>query len=324
MKAGKISIRDITRFIIPYTGTAGNDVIIGPKPGFDSGIVNIDGILISASTDPITATSELIGRWVVYITSNDVLASGAIPKWLLLTLVLPINYDFNNLETIMKDVSYALNRINSTLIGGHTEFTPTVKFPLAVGTCIGRVKKLFNPNEVEEGDKIVLFGDPGREGVYIIYNEYQKELEPILSDDDVKYLWETPDKISIYNIVSKFSDKFWDKLKFMHDPTEGGILNGMYEMSIAIGRAINMFDNSLTTSETVERICNKLNINPFRLLSSGSLLAIIEEDGVDDAISLGGRVVGEVVVGEGGRVLVNNKPITLSNLEKDEIWKIIS
>jgi len=88
MKYGKISGEEIEKYVKPYTGHDTGDVILGPNPGIDAGVVRLGTRFLAASIDPITATSNMIGEWCVYVATNDVLVTGLEPRWFLLTLIL--------------------------------------------------------------------------------------------------------------------------------------------------------------------------------------------------------------------------------------------
>ncbi len=322
MRAGKISIELIKKLIEPYTGAERKDVVLGPGPGIDAGIVEANERYIVASTDPITAASSMIGRWVVYISSNDVLAAGAQPKWMLLTLIIPVDYDESILKMIMNDVSYALSKVNMALIGGHTEYAPVVKTPIAIGTVIGTSNKVLNPLNIRSGDKIVLFGEVGREGAYILYDVYKETLDE-LSTEEVRFLEDTPENLSLYPLVKQFSDEVWGGIRYMHDPTEGGVLNGAYEVSLAAGRSINLYRDAIIVHPAVEKICRKLGLDPLRLLSSGTLLVVASKDHATLLEEMGGSVIGEVVNEDKPNLYLDGEYVNPKEIEKDEIWKAL-
>ena len=63
-----------------------------PKIGEDSTEILIkDHKKILVSSDPITFETDDIGGNLIDICSNDIYASGGIPKWLLVTCLIPLN-----------------------------------------------------------------------------------------------------------------------------------------------------------------------------------------------------------------------------------------
>ena len=57
----------------------------------------------------------------------------------------------------------------------------------------------------------------------------------------------------------------------MHDPTEGGILNGIHEMADAAGLGVRVFEEKITVEPETAKICRYYEIDPLQLISSGAL-----------------------------------------------------
>ena len=73
-------------------GAAGDDpaVLVPPRVGEDVAALDLGGAeLLVAHGDPITLGGEDVGRAAVLVNVNDIAASGAEPRWLLATVLLP-------------------------------------------------------------------------------------------------------------------------------------------------------------------------------------------------------------------------------------------
>ncbi len=322
MKYGKISSDEIERYIKPHTGYDTGNLVLGPHPGIDAGVVKLGTRFLAASIDPITATSNMVGEWCVYVTTNDVFVTGLEPRWFLLTLILPHETSNEDLNRIMVGVDKALKRVGSSLIGGHTEWTPGIQSPLAIGTSIGIGDTILNPRDARPGDKLILFGDPGLEGAYIIYLE-KPEVKKILESDEEKYIARTPEKISVVDIVRRLRRYIGSTIVYMHDPTEGGILNGSYEISLSTGYSVNIYSESLSTHPAIIKIAQQFSLNPYKLLSSGSLIAVARDIDEEKAEDLGGRIIGEILETKGPALLIDGKEIDTLNIEKDDVWRVV-
>ncbi len=315
---------------MPNLGFTDNNVLVYPGPGIDSGIFKVDEKILVASTDPITASSHLIGRWVAYITTNDVLASGGIPKWFLLNLLLPASYDKKQLLSIMRDLSNSLNKMKVTLLGGHTERTPNISFPIAVGTAIGIANKVLKPSNIRVGDKIYLFGEVAVEGAYILFKEKEDILKEYITSAEKKEIDNFPEKISIYRYAEKLIRNCIDEIRWMHDPTEGGVYNGLYEIAISSKKALRVNLSHIKLNSIVKKICEKLDINPYKLLSSGSLIVVVGSEKEKEFVKKCWQMnIKPVFLGE---IYSESKAgeITIENADEyefkdphiDEIWKI--
>lgn len=72
------------------------------------------------------------------------------------------------------------------------------------------------------------------------------------------------------------------RIGYMHDVTEGGIEGALWEASKAIGKGIEINKKDIPIHESTEKIAKMLNINPYRLISSGSMVIVMDERDVED------------------------------------------
>ena len=64
----------------------------------------------------------------------------------------------------------------------------------------------------------------------------------------------------------------------MHDPTEGGILNGIHELADAAGLGVKVFEEKIAVEPETAKICRFYEIDPLQLISSGALLIAAEPE----------------------------------------------
>ena len=87
LPVGKLK-HDFLKELLP-THDRNTSVVVGPQLGEDAAVVEFGDNYLVATSDPITFATEDIGWYVVCVNSNDIAAMGAVPKWLLVTLLLP-------------------------------------------------------------------------------------------------------------------------------------------------------------------------------------------------------------------------------------------
>ena len=110
-----------------------------------------------------------IGTYLIDICSNDIYASGGIPKWLLLTCLIPINTSFKEVRESLLKVFNRAEKHNIDIVGGHTEITSSVNKIILSGTIIGTYNKNYNSNlKMTSNQDIILGGLAGVEGSKII------------------------------------------------------------------------------------------------------------------------------------------------------------
>ena len=64
----------------------------------------------------------------------------------------------------------------------------------------------------------------------------------------------------------------------MHDATEGGLLNSVYEIGIASGNGIRIDFDKITVDSDIAKLCSLFNIDPLRSISEGTLLITVKHE----------------------------------------------
>ncbi len=307
-------------------------IIVGPGTGLDCSVIDFGDQYLVLKSDPISLTSENIGWYAVQINVNDIVTTGADPKWMLTTLLLPENATtFQFVENITDQLILATKEYGITIIGGHTEVTNGIDRPIISATIIGTVDKdkLITPLGIEIGDKVFLTKEIAIETVAILSNDYSDKLSKHLTEQELRkaqsYLYEPG--ISIYKEAHLIRDGFG--VTAMHDPTEGGLASALWELSIASNKTLMVDLNVVPISELTKKICSFFSINPLNSISSGALLFTVHAENskaIIDILEKNKIPVSEIgyVFGDGIGVnhIDQSKPISLPRPERDEITKI--
>lgn len=333
LKTGKINTELLSRLISNYKGREDPRVILGPSVGEDAAVISFDSGYLIAKTDPITFATEDIGWYVVNVNANDVLTRGAIPKWFMSSILLPEGKATEEmLEEIASQISKACEEIGVAVVGGHTEVTVGLDRPIIVGCMLGEVEKnrLVLTSNAREGDLIVITKGIAVEGTAIIAKEKQDEL--ILKGYDKAFLERCKNflydpGISVYREVLLCRDKF--DIHSMHDPTEGGLKMGIYEVCRASDKGALIYESEIPIFEETKILCREYGIDPLGLITSGTLIIVLpkeEAEGLLESYESNGilaRIIGEIKPKEFGiKILSNGSLSNLESSETDEIVKI--
>jgi len=308
-------------------------VIVGPGIGKDAAVIDFGKTCLVVKTDPITFTSCNLGWYSVNINANDIACLGAAPRWFLATLLLPRKGTSEALvKRIFEEVNSACQALGISLIGGHTEVTPRVAHPIMVGEMIGEVsrEKLIDGSGVKLGDAILLTKGIAIEGTSVIYQEKSEKLKEQFSDkmlSRMKNLVYSPG-ISVLKEALLANKK--GKVHLMHDPTEGGLKTGLWEMAYASGIGMKIEKKKIPILKETEAVCKLYGLDPLGLLASGALLLIIDRGKVRELCQIYKKegiecsVIGEVVSREKGVKIVEGKEeLNLSQSNQDELSKIL-
>ena len=323
---GKISLDILKNNILPYTGTYSNDLIAGPNLGADFCAIKLSDEYLIISSDPITGVIDNIGDYAVHINANDIATSGTRPSFIQSVILLPSNSGLNDLSQIVQQINSAAKKLRITITGGHTEISEGIVNPIVIISCFTLTKNFVTSAYAQANDSILMTKTAGIEGTSILSSKYYKQLTDLPSDilsSAQKYL----DDLSI---VDEAEIAFNTQgVHSMHDPTEGGILGGLYEMAEASGLGFTVNASSIPISSETSSICKHLNVDPLKLIGSGSLLISSPQNCKSDVIhsvQQAGIQITEIgmfteddckIDINGNSVLINSSPI-------DELWNLSS
>ena len=326
MKIGKLSTEQLKELIFSTLNKKREEILVTPNIGEDCAYVDFGDYVCVMSTDPITGTSEEIGKLAVHITCNDIASSGVSPLGIMLTIMAPSGTTEKEIRNIMLDASSEADKLNIDIIGGHTEITDAVNRIIISATGVGKQLKseLINKDKPKIGDLIVLTKGAGIEGTGIICFEKEDELKVLFGDFIVQEGKSLLDKISVVKegiVAGKVG------VSCMHDVTEGGVLGAVWEMCDLYDLGCSIYSDKIHINESTKLVCEHYNINPLRLISSGSMIIGIDKDKIDllkdrfDKENIDFSVIGGFT--EKGNVLVGNGSQNIDPPESDELYKVI-
>ncbi|MET3616548.1 hydrogenase maturation factor [Peptoniphilus olsenii] len=327
MKIGKLKSSELEKYVLKNIKALRNEVLIRGGTGIDTAVLDFDGDLIVTSTDPITGASKNIGNLSINISVNDICCQGADPVGVLLTVLLPTDAEIEDLELIIKDCNKTCEKLNLEIIGGHTEVTDAVSKIIISTTVLGRVniKHIPKVDQVQEGDIVAISKYIGIEGSSIIYHDLYDE-QKILSKNEKKFANELNNFISVME-ESKLASYY--NVKYMHDITEGGIYGAIWESSKAINMGIDIDKNKIPILDLTRKLCEYYKINPYKLISSGSMLMIFNPKDYNEFkkeasfTNIKVTEIGSITNTNLPRVIDGNKFILLTDPEPDELYRII-
>lgn len=279
-------------------------IVLGPGIGLDCAVVDIGDRLLVLKSDPITFVSDELGHYLVQINANDLATTGATPRWLLMTVLLPDKGATAALaERIFDQVYTACRTIGVSVVGGHTEITHGLDRPLAVGTLIGEVSRgrLVTPRGARPGDSLLLTKGVPIEGTSILAREFAERLRGVLTEDELREAREflVDPGIGVLRDARLALDA--GRVTAMHDPTEGGLAAALWELAEASGRSLRVDPQAVPVPVLSARICAHFGIDPLATIASGALLLTTPtEDSARIRAALGRAGVPCTVIGAVG------------------------
>ncbi|WP_435070051.1 AIR synthase family protein [Haloplanus sp. C73] len=296
---GKLDPAVLSEFVLARTGAPSSNLLAGPAFGEDAAAVRVGEQTLVVSTDPISLAAERIGQLAVDVASNDVAASGGRPEFLLSTLLLP-DADTAVLDTITDQLDTEADRLGLSIAGGHTEVVAGLDRPLCSLTCFGVADRYVSTGGATPGDRILLTKGAGIEATGVIATDFRDRLD--LPDDDVERATAAFDDLSVLPEAAALAPV----ATAMHDPTEGGVLEGLIEMALAAEATLDVDREAIHVRPETRAVCAAVGVDPLRVLGSGALLATVAEDETASALDaldeagVDATVIGRVEAGDAG------------------------
>lgn len=262
MQIGKLSIQDLKDLILKNIKNNRKEVLSNPKIGGDCAVVECgEEKLLYLSSDPITAATNSLGKLAVHINANDIATSGTAPLGIMLTILAPQGTTKSELENIILEAQAECDKLNISILGGHTEITDAVnRIVLSVTAIgIGERENFENKKDIEPGDYLVITKGVGIEGTGIIASEKESELKAEFGEKFVDTAKEFLDKTSVVRegeIAGKYT-------KGMHDVTEGGLLGAVWEMADLYDLGVELDIETFEINPVTVKISEYFNIDPL-------------------------------------------------------------
>jgi hydrogenase maturation factor len=308
-------------------------VLVGPGIGQDAAVIEMGDRCLIAKSDPVTFAVDEIGWYAVHVNANDIACCGGIPRWFLATLLLPERGTTEALvESIYRQISDACRQLGVALCGGHTEITCGLDRPIVAGHMFGEASRdgYLAAGGARVGDRVILTKGIAVEGTALIAREKADDLRNVLSADELKRcaaFLRVPG-ISVVREAEVAHEA--GGVHALHDPTEGGLATGLWELAQASGVGLAIDEVNIPVLPECERICRHFQLDPLGLIGSGSLLISAAPAQADAIVSrlkeqgVAADVIGTVLPAGNGCVLRSGSGIErpLPQFARDEIARL--
>jgi hydrogenase expression/formation protein HypE len=328
---GKLPM-DVLQALLERYGGEDERLVVGPAIGEDAAVLDLGERYLVVKSDPITFAADDIGWYVVHVNANDIATMGGRPRWLLLTLLLPEGRtDRALVEEVFSQVSQACQALGIVLCGGHTEITYGLDRPIAVGLMLGEVESgdLVCTAGAQAGDEVILTKGIAIEGTAVLAQRMGDRLAAQVGNELLtcaRGFLKNPGISVVHDarVVRRVS-----RPHAMHDPTEGGLATGLWELARASAKGIIVDPERIRLFPETTALCRALDLDPLGLLASGALLvtAGVEEAarmvGALASAGIGAQVIGRVV--DGPPAVQMKTPgglVPLPAFERDELARL--
>jgi hydrogenase expression/formation protein HypE len=241
----------------------------------DAASLTLDSRDVVFTTDgftvqPLEFPGGDIGSLAVHGTINDLAVAGAVPKYLSLNAFIEEGLEIAQLERIVISLANAARQAGVKVVAGDTKVLRRGEgggLYLAT-TGIGTRDPAFRLglDEIRDGDALLVSGSVGDHGISVLLAREQFGLRGDLQSDSASVL-------PLTRVLSGM-----DGLRFMRDPTRGGLATVCHELLRTTGMGIRIMQANIPISDPVQSVCDMLGYDPLFLACEGRVVAVVDPD----------------------------------------------
>jgi hydrogenase expression/formation protein HypE len=267
-------------------------------------MMTADGFVVT----PLVFPGGSIGDLAINGTVNDLVVSGATPLALTVTLVLEAGLATPVLEAELRAMTRAAAAAGVAIVGGDTKVVDHGKADGMYISTAGVGRRLPNiylsATTVRPGDRILLSGPIGDHGITILLVRGELDLEADICSDTR----------SVLPMVRPMLDAIGPSVRWMRDPTRGGVASALNELALDCGLAMVVDEDAIPVRDEVRGACELLGLDPLHIANEGQFVAIVAAEAAERALETvrgapggsGARLIGEVRESPAGAVLATS------------------
>lgn len=280
-------------------------------PLADAALLKVSQERIAFTTDsyvvnPIFFPGGDIGSLAINGTVNDLSVMGAIPQYLSCALILEEGLELTVLEQILHRMRCAAENAGIRIVTGDTKVVERgAASQIFINTAgIGILHPNAPAGEIEIGDKIIINGSIGDHGIAVLSARGDFNLQVEIASDCAP----------LNDLVTKVLDS-GVKIKFMRDPTRGGLATVLNEMIKNKNFGIEIFESAIPLKPQVAEVCEILGFDPLYIANEGKVIMVIAESEAEQTLQLikqhplgrDAAIVGEITSAPAGKVIMETR-----------------
>jgi len=235
-------------------------------------LITTDGFTVQ----PLEFPGGDIGSLAVHGTTNDLAVAGAKPLYLTLNAFIEEGFEIATLDRIVASLARAARESGVRIAAGDTKVLRRGEggglYLATTGVGVRLPGVVPSLDRIEDGDVMIVSGPVGDHGTAVM-----------LAREDFGL---RGDLVSDAGPVMALTERLlgFDGLRFMRDPTRGGIASIAHEIHRATGFGVR-FEPTIPVRDPVQSVCDMLGYDPYYLACEGRVLAVVAPDQADAALA---------------------------------------
>ncbi|MCX5712041.1 MAG: hydrogenase expression/formation protein HypE [Candidatus Omnitrophica bacterium] len=220
-----------------------------------------------------------IGKLAVCGTVNDLVMAGAAPEYLSLGLIIEEGLEMSVLEKICDSIALSARLAKVKIVTG--DFKVVEK-----GACdkifintsgVGRIisKKPLSIKSIQTGDKVIITGEIAQHGLAVLAKRKNLDLKLDIKSDCQE----------LGGLLLSIIEKY-DAVRFMRDPTRGGLATTLNEITRASKKGIIINERDIPVSSRVSTACELLGIDPLYVANEGKAVIVVKSKDANKVLAM--------------------------------------
>ncbi len=243
----------------------------------DSAILPAEAPYLAFTTDsfvidPIFFPGGNIGKLSVCGTVNDLAVSGATPRYISVSFIIEEGFPMMELEEIVSSLAAEARVAKVSIVTGDTKVVNRGKCDklfintAGIGMISDKDRLIGKAADIKPGDVIIINGTIGDHGMAVMNAREDFHFKsPVISDC-----------ASLNHMLRAVLDASGG-VKFMRDPTRGGVATVLNELAVKINLGIALNEEDIPVSNGVKAMCEILGFDPLHIANEGKVLIVCGE-----------------------------------------------
>jgi hydrogenase expression/formation protein HypE len=259
--------------------------------------------------DPLFFPGGNIGKLAVCGTVNDLAVTGADPLYLSVSFIIEEGFPLKELESIAESLASEAQKAGVYIVTGDTKVVNKGKCDkLFINTAgIGSIRKenlcISKGMNIVPGDVIIINGMVGDHGMAVMNARESFNFKTTIESDCA----------SLNKMIKTILGK--TTVKFMRDPTRGGVATVLNELAVRTGMGIEIDETALPVRKGVRAMCELLGFDPLHVANEGKVIIVASENFSADILDVLKKdeygkdcaIIGRIVNEHNGRVVLRNE-----------------
>lgn len=237
---------------------------LGPLEG--EIMLTCDGFTVQ----PLNFVGGALGSLAVHGVVNDLAVAGGEARYLTLGVLLEEGFPLSDLRQQVAYFAAAASAAGVAVVAGDTKVVPRGQggglYLSVTGLGLRRASSPLGFAAIRPGDRLLVSGPVGDHGAAVLLAREEFGLAAAIESDSASVLplcraiWHQPG------------------LRFMRDPTRGGLATVLHEIAAATGCGVTLQESTIPVREPVRSLCDMLGYDPLYLACEGRVVAVVAED----------------------------------------------